>query len=200
MEFAALGAAAGLVIANAFFVAVEFALVKVRQTQLEALAEEDRPGARIALIMRKNLDTWLSATQVGITLASLALGWVGEPAFSQLIEPLIMKLAPDTELAQSIAKTIGVVLAFATITFLHIVLGEQVPKTLAIARKLGWQFDIMATSFFLSRRSLKPAAHSGMPRWQDLLFIRLSRSANDATDYFQIPTGRVVEVGTQVTI
>ncbi|HEY9454498.1 MAG TPA: potassium transporter Kup [Bradyrhizobium sp.] len=76
----------------------------------------------------------------------------------------------------------------------------NVPKTLAIARKLGWHFDIMATSFFLSRRSLKPAAHSGMPRWQDLLFIRLSRSANDATDYFQIPTGRVVEVGTQVTI
>ena len=76
----------------------------------------------------------------------------------------------------------------------------NVPKTLAIARKLGWQFDIMATSFFLSRRALKPAAHSGMPRWQDLLFIRLSRSANDATDYFQIPTGRVVEVGTQVTI
>jgi KUP system potassium uptake protein len=76
----------------------------------------------------------------------------------------------------------------------------NVPKTLAIARKLGWQFDIMSTSFFLSRRALKPAAHSGMPRWQDLLFIRLSRSANDATDYFQIPTGRVVEVGTQVTI
>ncbi|MCK1512552.1 potassium transporter Kup [Bradyrhizobium sp. 190] len=76
----------------------------------------------------------------------------------------------------------------------------NVPKTLAIARKLGWQFDIMSTSFFLSRRALKPAAHSGMPRWQDLLFIRLSQSANDATDYFQIPTGRVVEVGTQVTI
>jgi KUP system potassium uptake protein len=76
----------------------------------------------------------------------------------------------------------------------------NVPKTLAIARKLGWQFDIMATSFFLSRRALKPAAHSGMPRWQDHLFIALSRSSNDATDYFQIPTGRVVEVGTQVTI
>jgi len=76
----------------------------------------------------------------------------------------------------------------------------NVPKTLVVARKLGWQFDIMSTSFFLSRRALKPAAHSGMPRWQDLLFIRLSRSANDATDYFQIPTGRVVEVGTQVTI
>jgi KUP system potassium uptake protein len=76
----------------------------------------------------------------------------------------------------------------------------NVPKALAIARKLGWQFDIMSTSFFLSRRALKPASHSGMPRWQDRLFIGLTRIANDATDYFQIPTGRVVEVGTQVTV
>jgi KUP system potassium uptake protein len=76
----------------------------------------------------------------------------------------------------------------------------NVPKALVIARKLGWQFDIMATSFFVSRRSLKPSAQSGMPKWQDHLFIALSRAANDATDYFQIPTGRVVEVGTQVTI
>ena len=76
----------------------------------------------------------------------------------------------------------------------------NVPKALVVARKLGWQFDIMATSFFVSRRSLKPSAQSGMPQWQDHLFIAMSRSANDATDYFQIPTGRVVEVGTQVTI
>ena len=76
----------------------------------------------------------------------------------------------------------------------------NVPKALAIARKLGWQFDIMSTSFFLSRRSLKPAAKSDMPRWQDRLFIGLTRAANDATDYFQIPTGRVVEVGTQVAV
>jgi len=76
----------------------------------------------------------------------------------------------------------------------------NVPKALAIARKLGWQFDIMSTSFFVSRRALKVSAQSGMPRWQDRLFIMLSRSANDAIDYFQIPTGRVVEVGTQVTI
>ncbi|WP_237718363.1 potassium transporter Kup [Rhodovulum sp. PH10] len=76
----------------------------------------------------------------------------------------------------------------------------NVPKALAIARKQGWHFDIMSTSFFLSRRSLKPAAHSGMPRWQDKLFIRLARTASDATDFFQIPTGRVVEVGTQVTV
>jgi KUP system potassium uptake protein len=76
----------------------------------------------------------------------------------------------------------------------------NVPKALGVARKLGWQFDIMSTSFFVSRRALKPSAQSGMPRWQDHLFIAMSRSANDATDYFQIPTGRVVEVGTQVTI
>jgi KUP system potassium uptake protein len=76
----------------------------------------------------------------------------------------------------------------------------NVPKALAIARKLGWTFDIMSTSFFLSRRALKPAASSCMPDWQDRLFIAISRSANDATDYFQIPTDRVVEVGTQVTI
>jgi KUP system potassium uptake protein len=76
----------------------------------------------------------------------------------------------------------------------------NVPRALAIARKLGWQFDIMSTSFFLSRRSLKPAAKSDMPNWQDRLYIALTHVANDATSYFQVPTGRVVEVGTQVTI
>jgi KUP system potassium uptake protein len=76
----------------------------------------------------------------------------------------------------------------------------NVPKALAVARKHGLHFDIMSTSFFLSRRSLKPAAHSGMPAWQDRLFIGLARSANDATDFFRIPTGRVVEIGTQVTV
>jgi KUP system potassium uptake protein len=76
----------------------------------------------------------------------------------------------------------------------------NVPKALAIARKHGWSFDIMSTSFFLSRRALKVAAHSGMPQWQDRLFIGLAKSASDATDFFQIPTGRVVEVGTQVTV
>jgi len=76
----------------------------------------------------------------------------------------------------------------------------NVPRALALARKQGLHFDIMSTSFFLSRRSLKASAHSGMPAWQDRLFIGLARSANDATDYFQIPTGRVVEVGTQVAV
>jgi KUP system potassium uptake protein len=76
----------------------------------------------------------------------------------------------------------------------------NVPKALAVARKQGWTFDIMSTSFFLSRRALKPSPQSGMPMWQDHLYIALARSASDATDFFQIPTGRVVEVGTQVTV
>jgi KUP system potassium uptake protein len=76
----------------------------------------------------------------------------------------------------------------------------NVPKALAIARQLGWKFDIMSTSFFLSRRTLKPAKSSGMPLWQDRLFISLARNANDATAYFQIPSERVVEIGTQVTV
>ena len=76
----------------------------------------------------------------------------------------------------------------------------NVPKALAVARKHGWHFDIMSTSFFLSRRALKQASHSAMPRWQDRLFIGLAKSASDATDFFHIPTGRVVEVCTQVAV
>lgn len=76
----------------------------------------------------------------------------------------------------------------------------NIPRALGLCRKLGWKFDIMTTSFFLSRRSLKASTHSGMPIWQDKLFILLARTASDATEYFQIPTGRVVEIGTQVNI
>ncbi len=76
----------------------------------------------------------------------------------------------------------------------------NVPKGLAVLRKQGFKFDIMSTSFFLSRRSIKVAAQSGMPLWQDKLFIGLARNASDATSFFQIPTGRVVEVGTQVSV
>jgi KUP system potassium uptake protein len=76
----------------------------------------------------------------------------------------------------------------------------NIPRGLAILRKQGFKFDIMATSFFLSRRSIRPASQSGMPLWQDKVFISLAKSASDATDFFQIPTGRVVEVGTQVTV
>jgi KUP system potassium uptake protein len=76
----------------------------------------------------------------------------------------------------------------------------NVPKALALARQLGWSFDIMSTSFFLSRRSLRPSPDGGMPVWQDRLFILLSRNADDASSYFRIPTNRVVEIGTQVVV
>jgi KUP system potassium uptake protein len=76
----------------------------------------------------------------------------------------------------------------------------NIPRALAIARKLGWSFDIMSTSFFLSRRSVRPDARSGMPAWQDRLFIFLAQNADDASSYFQLPTDRVVEIGTQVTV
>lgn len=76
----------------------------------------------------------------------------------------------------------------------------HIPRALVICRKQGWKFDIMTTSFFLSRRSLKTSPNSGMPLWQDKLFIGLARTAADATEYFQIPTGRVVEIGTQVAV
>ncbi len=76
----------------------------------------------------------------------------------------------------------------------------NVPRALGLCRQLGWKFDIMSTSFFVSRRSLRPSAKSDMPMWQDRLFIMLARNASDATDYFHIPTGRVVEIGTQITI
>ena len=76
----------------------------------------------------------------------------------------------------------------------------NIPKALALGRKLGWKFDIMSTSFFLSRRSLKPSPKGGMPFWMDKLFIALAKNATDATEYFHIPTGRVVEIGTQVII
>jgi KUP system potassium uptake protein len=76
----------------------------------------------------------------------------------------------------------------------------NIPKALAIARKVGWSFDIMSTSFFLSRRVIRPDARSGMPVWQDKLFIFLAQNADDASSYFQLPTDRVVEIGTQVTV
>lgn len=131
MEHGALIFAFVLVLLNGFFVAVEFALVKVRPTQLEALVEQRVPGAAAALEMRGKLDSWLSACQVGITLASLALGWVGEPAFARLLSPLTERLL-QLGLSPSVLRPFELAVTFACITFLHIVVGEQVPKMMAI--------------------------------------------------------------------
>jgi KUP system potassium uptake protein len=106
-------------------------------------------------------------------------------------------IVPDSE--RVTLERVNELFTNVTLTFGYM---EQpnIPSALALCGAKGWKFDIMATSFFLSRRSLKASANSGMPLWQDRIFIQLARTAADATEYFQIPTGRVVEIGTQVTI
>ncbi len=122
-----------LVLLNGFFVAAEFAVVKVRDTQLVALAAQGHRRARVARRILGNLDATLSATQLGITLASLGLGWIGEPVFATLLEPVVRWLQIESEqVRHSIAFAVG----FSVITFLHIVAGELAPKSLAIRKPL----------------------------------------------------------------
>ena len=123
-----------LVALNGFFVAAEFALVKVRPTQIEPQAAEGVRRAKIARHMVRHLDAYLSATQLGITLASLALGWIGEPAFAWIIHPLIHPFAGDNP---ALLHSISVTVSFLVITILHIVLGELAPKSIAIRKAEG---------------------------------------------------------------
>ena len=117
-----------LVLLNGFFVAAEFALVKVRPTQLDPHVQRGDRRGKIARHMLRHIDAYLSASQLGITLASLALGWIGEPAFGWFVRPVVARLGGSEELVHSITLTT----AFLLITALHIVLGEQAPKSLAI--------------------------------------------------------------------
>lgn len=122
-----------LVLLNGFFVASEFALVKIRETQLHGLIKSGNRKAKMAQHLVHRLDAYLSATQLGITLASLGLGWIGEPVFASLLEPLMRVLEIKSEhLQHSIAFAVG----FSVITFLHIVAGELAPKSLAIQKPL----------------------------------------------------------------
>ncbi|MFB3917303.1 MAG: hemolysin family protein [Terriglobales bacterium] len=119
-----------LVAANAFFVAAEFALVSVRDTRIQQLVEAGRIGARTVQRLHAHLDEVLNAVQLGITLASLALGWIGEPALAQLFIPVMGQIPYGSVYAHSIA----IVVAFVLITYLHVILGEVVPKTVALQR------------------------------------------------------------------
>lgn len=119
-----------LVLLNGFFVAAEFALVKLRHTQAATLGDEHGWRGRMLVSVHQHLDAYLSACQLGITLASLALGWIGEPAFAHLLEPLLSRMGVGAETSQIIA----LVIAFTLISYLHIVLGELAPKSLAIRR------------------------------------------------------------------
>ncbi|MBE3596012.1 MAG: HlyC/CorC family transporter [Hydrogenibacillus sp.] len=114
---------------NAYFVAIEFALVKVRQSRLETLAEEGHARAKRVLAMVDELPRYLSAAQLGITLASLALGWLGEPATRALLGPLFHGLG----VPEALIQPISVIAGFAVITALHIIIGEQAPKIIAIS-------------------------------------------------------------------
>ena len=118
-----------LVAANGFFVASEFSLVAVRRSRIVALAETGNPRAKLLLELLDHLNAYISATQLGITMASLALGWIGEPALARLLEAPLHGLVSD-----ALRHTISFITAFTIITFLHIVLGELAPKTLALER------------------------------------------------------------------
>jgi CBS domain containing-hemolysin-like protein len=122
--------AAFFVVLNGWFVLAEFALVKVRTTRLRELADEGKSRASLALRITGRLDDYLSAIQLGITLTSLALGWIGEPSIARVIAPAFERLPGGAALTHGIA--VGV--AFGSITFLHVVVGEQVPKMMGILR------------------------------------------------------------------
>lgn len=118
-----------LVLANGFFVASEFALVAVRRSRVLTLAEGGSRRAKLLLRLVDHLNAYISATQLGITLASLGLGWIGEPAIAHLLEQTL-----DTTLPEAVLHSLAVAMAFSLITFLHIVLGELAPKTIALER------------------------------------------------------------------
>jgi len=118
-----------LVVLNGFFVASEFAFVRVRETSVEQLAAEGRTGSATLQDVIGHLDDYLAATQLGITIASLGLGWVGEPAVAALIEPVLESVLPS-----GLIHLVAFGLGFAVITFLHVVFGELAPKTIAISQ------------------------------------------------------------------
>src|SRR5437870_9210228 len=122
------------ILANGLFVAAEFAAVKVRPTQLAEKAAEGSARARMARRITKRLDSYLGATQLAITFTSLALGWVGEPAFEHLIEPLFRSLGA---FSAAVAHSVSATVAFVVISSLHIIFGELAPKYIAIDKTVS---------------------------------------------------------------
>jgi len=153
--FFKLAAIFGLVLLNAFFVACEFAIVKIRPSQIEALLDQKVNRAKRARHITQHLDAYLSATQLGITLASLALGWIGEPFLNSLLTPLFLLIGIGSE---KLITSISFFVAFMLITSLHIVLGEQAPKTVAIRKPVPimlWLGSPLALFYAIFR----PAIH-----------------------------------------
>ncbi|SUX27482.1 Hemolysins and related proteins containing CBS domains [Campylobacter upsaliensis] len=183
--------ALALVFLNGFFVLSEFSIVKVRRSKLEEMVKEKKPNAKKALDVTSKLDTYLSACQLGITLSSLALGWIGEPAIAKMLEAPLLKL----DLNAVLIHTIAFVIAFSIITLLHVVLGELVPKSIAIAiadkvvlwvaRPLHWFwilflpcikiFDILA-ALTLKIFGIKPAKEHELTHSEEEIKIIASES------------------------
>jgi CBS domain containing-hemolysin-like protein len=144
-----------LVLANGFFVASEFSLVGVRRSRIATLAEGGNRRAKLLLNLVDNLNAYISATQLGITLSSLALGWIGEPAVAHLLEIPLKGRVSDTVL-----HTLAFAVAFSIITFLHIVLGELAPKTIALERAektalaIAWPMQVFYKAFYYPIRLL----------------------------------------------
>lgn len=145
LDLLGLVAVAILVLANGFFVAAEFSLVSVRRTRITELVEKGNPTAVFVQDAIDNPDRVIAATQLGITLSSLALGWIGEPALSHLFQPVV-SLFP-VEIQSEVSHTIAAVLAFSVITFLHVVVGELMPKSVALQ-------DPERTSLFVAKPTL----------------------------------------------
>jgi CBS domain containing-hemolysin-like protein len=189
-------AVAVLVFLNGFFVAAEFALVKIRDTQLDPLIRKGSRSARVARKVLANLDASLSACQLGITLASLALGWVGEPVFSALLSPVLNALNINSP---HLRETLSVIVGFSALTFLHIVAGEQAPKwyaiqqplptTLVVARPLLWFHKASypfiwllnhASLWLLARVGIEPAGEGEGSHSHDELRLMVSTAQKDS--------------------
>ena len=137
-----------LVAANAFFAAAEFSLISVRDTRIQQLIESGRTGARIVQRLHQHLDEVVNGVQLGITMVSLTLGWIGEPMVARLVESL--RFVQEVPHAAVYAHGIAIAVAFSLITYLHVLLGELVPKTLALQRAeqvsgthcgyVGWEY------------------------------------------------------------
>ncbi|MDR2636117.1 MAG: hemolysin family protein, partial [Campylobacteraceae bacterium] len=183
-----------LVLLNGFFVLSEFAIVKVRRTRLEELVKNGHANAKLAFKMSNSLDTYLSATQLGVTLSSLALGWIGEPAVGRLVQVPILKFFPEN---LALVHTVSFAIAFTLITLVHVVMGELVPKSIAIAKaekatliiakplQLFWiifyplikLFDILA-SFFLRRIGISPSKEHEQGHSDEELKLIVNESLN----------------------
>src|SRR5207253_2221384 len=160
--------ALALVVVNAFFVAAEFAMVRVRATRVATLAAEGHWQARILAALQRRLDVFLSATQLGITLSSLGLGWIGEPAFAHLLVPLFAALGIESE---RVIENTSIAVAFATITVLHILLAESH----RVGVLSGAKRELLENVIDYTERT---ARHVMVPR-ADIAYLSLARSLEE---------------------